>query len=120
MALMSSMSSKHVTIRASNASQKFQVKVQRNVKLPSLDAKMPPYYKLILHKGSNFNHQHVSKTVSNIIPNMSRLEANDKASEAFMTGHSLLRVCPQELAEDFNSQLTSKYVETTIEPVDFF
>jgi hypothetical protein len=105
---------------ASGASRAFLVEVKRSVNLPKLDAKMPPYFKLILHKDSNFNHKHVSKTISSVIPNMVLSEANDKASEAFITGHSLLRVCPQEIAEDFNKQIRSKFVDTSIEPVDFF
>lgn len=93
---------------------------KEQVKLPKLDARLPPYYKLILHKDISFEHKYVSKVISGVIDNMTLAEANDKATEAYLKGKSLLRICPQEIAEDYCEQIRANQVKTTIEPANIF
>lgn len=98
----------------------FPVAVRPKLKYPSLETDVPPHYKLILHKDIAFNHKHVSSVLSEVIIDMSLLEANDKATEAYLKGKSLLRVCPEDVAVNYCNDITKNNVSATIEPVDFF
>lgn len=89
-------------------------------KYPDMATDVPPHYKLILHKDSRFVHKHVSKVLSKVIVDMSLPEANDKATEAYLKGISLLRVCPEDIAVSYCNDITKNNVSATIEPVDFF
>jgi ATP-dependent Clp protease adapter protein ClpS len=98
----------------------FHVAVKPKVKLPNLSTDVPPHYKIILHKDIDFNHKHVSRVLTSVIVDMRLPEANDKATEAFIKGRSLLRVCPEDIATNYCNDIKKQNVSTTIEPVDFF
>ncbi len=102
------------------ACQVTPVPVRPRIKYPDLTNDVPPHYKLILHKDQAFNHKHVSKVLSEVIIDMSLTEANDKATETFLKGKSLLRVCPEDVAKSYCNDITRHKVSATIEPVDFF
>jgi ATP-dependent Clp protease adapter protein ClpS len=88
---------------------------------PSLRATLPPHYKLFLHRETGvFDHQYVAKVVHKVIDDMSFEEACDKSTETYMMGRSLLRVCPQELAEDYCKKIRANKVMATIEAVCTF
>jgi ATP-dependent Clp protease adapter protein ClpS len=96
------------------------VLVRPKIKYPDMTSNVPPHYKLILHKDSQFVHKHVSQVLSEVIVDMSRPEANDKTTEAYLNGTSLLRVCPEDIAISYCNDITKNNVSATIEPVDFF
>lgn len=98
----------------------FPVNVKPKMKYPSLSTDVPPHYKVILHKDGGFNHKHVSRVITSVIVDMSLSEANDKATEAFLKGTSLLRVCPEDIATSYCNDIKKQNVLSTIEPVDFF
>lgn len=102
------------------ACQVSPVLVRPRMKYPDLKNDVPPHYKLILHKDKTFNHKHVSRVLSEVIIDMSLTEANDKATEAFLKGKSLLRVCPEDIAKSYCTDINDCNVSATIEPVDFF
>jgi ATP-dependent Clp protease adapter protein ClpS len=88
---------------------------------PLLRASLPPHCKLFLHRDVGvFDHKYVAKVVQKAIDDMSFEEACDKATEAYIMGHSLLRVCPQELAEDYCKKIRTNNVMATIEVVGIF
>lgn len=96
------------------------VLVRPMMKYPSLTNDVPPHYKLILNRDGSFVHKHVSKVLSEVIIDMTLTEANDKATEAFLKGKSLLRVCPEDIALMYCNDIKKNNVSATIEPVDFF
>jgi ATP-dependent Clp protease adapter protein ClpS len=96
------------------------VKKTKVVVLPKLSADVPPHYKLILHNDVSFKHRHVVRVLSEVIIDMSVLEAQDKATEAYVSGRSLLRVCPKDIAFTWCKEIREQNVKTTVEPVDFF
>lgn len=87
---------------------------------PAMKAKLPPFYKLVLHRDSGFDHKYVAKVVHKTIDDMSFEEACDKTTEAYLMGKSLLRVCPQELAEDYCEKIRSNKVMATVEAATLF
>ena len=89
---------------------------------PALRASLPPHYKVFLHRETNcaFEHQYVAKTVYTVIDDMSYEEACNKTTEAYLMGRSLLRVCPQGLAEVYCEKIRDNKVIATIEAVDTF
>ena len=89
-------------------------------KLPDLTSDVPPHYKLILYKDLNFNHKHVSRVLTEVIIDMPLTEANDKATEAYLRGRSLLRICPEDIAVGYCNDIKKNNVMVDIEPVDFF
>lgn len=93
---------------------------QKVVQMPKLSTDTPSHYKLILQKNADFNHKHTVRVISDVITNMSVLEAQDKATEAFVTGKSLLRICPEEIAFLWCKKISDQDVKTIIEPIDFF
>ena len=93
---------------------------QKVVSMPKMSTDVPSHYKLILHKNADFKHKHTVHVISDVIDNMSVLEAQDKATEAFVTGKSLLRICPEEIAFLWCKKISEQNVKTTVEPVDFF
>lgn len=86
---------------------------------PKIKTGFPPYYKLYLHKFPYFEHGYVSTVIHKVIDGMTKEEANDKTTEAYLNGLSLLRVCPQEIAEDYCEKIRSKQIISTIEPVSY-
>jgi ATP-dependent Clp protease adapter protein ClpS len=109
------------TIKYYNTVQPPLITKKRKVlTFPKLNTELPPHSKLILHNDVNFKHSYVSKVISSIIPDMTHIEACDKATEAFLYGKSLLRVCPQDLAQEYCENIRKSYVKVSIEPVDFF
>jgi ATP-dependent Clp protease adapter protein ClpS len=95
------------------------LKVRAPLTTPKLRHASPPYYKLFLHKDIEFEHRYVSKVVSKVIEDMTIEEANDKATQAYLMGISLLRVCPQDIAVDYCERIRSQNVKTTIEPIEY-
>lgn len=87
---------------------------------PKLSTEVPPHYKLILHNKVDFKYKHTVRVLCKVINGMSVLEAQDKATEAYVSGKSLLRVCPEEIAFMWCKQISEQNVKTTVEPVDFF
>lgn len=90
------------------------------VAIPKLTTDVPPHYKLILHNKVDFKHKHTVRVITDVIHDMSVLEAQDKVSEALLKGKSLLRVCPEGIAFFWCQRINEQNVNTTIEPVDFF
>lgn len=93
---------------------------KKPIVMPKLSTDVPPHFKLILHNKVDFQHKHTVQVITSVIHDMTILEAQDKASEAFLTGQSLLRVCPEEIAFSWCKEINEKNVKTTLEPVDFF
>ena len=87
---------------------------------PAMKSTRPPYYKLILHRDTSFDHKYVAKVVQKTIDDMSFEEACDKTTEAYLMGNSLLRICPQEVAEDYCEKIRDKKVMATVEAVTLF
>lgn len=87
---------------------------------PSLKATLPPHYKIFLHRDNAFDHQYVAKVVHKAIDDMSFEEACDKTTEAYLMGRCLLRVCPQELAEDYCEKISANKVIVSVEGVGNF
>jgi ATP-dependent Clp protease adapter protein ClpS len=108
------------TRRVSIACQITPIPKKPRMRYPDLTNDVPPHYKVMLHKDDNFVHKHVSKVLSEVIIDMSLTEANDKATEAYLKGKSLLRVCPEDVAKIYCSEIINNKVSATIEPVDFF
>jgi ATP-dependent Clp protease adapter protein ClpS len=75
----------------------------------------PPYYKLVLHKNTEFEHKHVSKVIHHVIKDMSIHEAQDKTTEAYLMGKSLLRVCPENVAKEYCDKIVEENVSVTLE-----
>lgn len=83
----------------------------------NLKKSFPSYYKLILHKNTEFEHKHVSKVIHDVITDMSIYEAQDKATEAYLMGKSLLRVCRDNVAKEYFDKIVEKKVFVTLEEV---
>lgn len=96
------------------------VLVRPKLTYPNLSRDVPPHYKLILHRDNGFVHKHVSKVLTEVIVDMTLTEANDKATEAYLKGRSLLRVCPEDIAVTYRNDIVKNNVSASIEPVDFF
>jgi ATP-dependent Clp protease adaptor protein ClpS len=87
---------------------------------PTMKASRLPHYKLVLHRDPSFDHKYVASVVHKTIDDMSFEEACDKTSEAYLLGKSLLRVCPQEQAEDYCEKIRDKKLMATVEAVGMF
>jgi ATP-dependent Clp protease adapter protein ClpS len=84
---------------------------------PKTKTRPPPSYKLLLHKEKHQKDIYVVKIIAGVIKDMTIEEAESKVYEVNKKGISLLRVCPQEVAEDNCERIRLNGVKSTIEPV---
>lgn len=88
--------------------------------MPALrkDRRPPPRYSLLLHrdKFQEPNDIYVSKVIASVIEDMTMEEACAKTEEAWANGEALLRVYPQDLAEERCELIRRNGVKTTIRP----
>jgi ATP-dependent Clp protease adaptor protein ClpS len=83
---------------------------------PVTQSRPPPRYKLLLHDDKFNEGRYVVKVLARIICNMTMEEAEEKMMEAHLKGVSLLRVCPQDEAEDYCEKIRYNGVKSTVEP----
>ena len=85
--------------------------------LPKTVNSSPPMYKLLLHREKYQMDKYVTKVLTNAIKDMTLEEADMKMTEAKLRGVSILRIYPQEIAEDKCERIRFNAVKATIEPV---
>lgn len=80
------------------------------------DARPPPRYSLLLHRDKFQDDRYVSKVIAGVIEGMTMEEATAKTEEARDKGVALLRVYPQEVAEERCELIRRNGVKSTVQP----
>ena len=75
-----------------------------------------PRYKVLLFNDSVHSKKEVSRILMNVIKDMSFEEATSKMLEAHTSGNAVVRVCPQDTAEEYCDGLRGHGLTSSIEP----
>ncbi len=89
---------------------------KRNVVVARPRFHIAPRYRVLLFDDSIHNKKEVSRILMRVIKDMSFEEATSKMLEAHTSGNSVVRVCPQDRAEEYCGGLRGHGLTSSIEP----